>query len=311
MPPARSSDPLPPLPIDWDEVEREATDLLQRYIRIDTTNPPGGEEAGAQLLAEALRGDGVEPRFYDAGDGRISLSARLPGTNGAGTKPLILLSHLDVVPAEREYWREDPYSGALKDGVLWGRGALDMKGLGVMQLLVFLLLKRHRARHRRDILLLAVADEEAGSRFGMGWLAERHPELLRADGVICEGAFGFGELLGRRGLVFGVATTEKGPLWLRLTSQGRPGHGSVPHADNGAARLARALTRILGAEPTVRLRPEMECTLATLREAGMLPDGIDVRDPAVLAAIASGNDLVRALVTNTVSLTTIRAGSKP
>jgi acetylornithine deacetylase/succinyl-diaminopimelate desuccinylase-like protein len=301
---------LAPLPIDWDELELEATEILQRYIRIDTTNPPGGEEAGAQLLADVLRGDGIDSRFYDAGDGRVSISARLPGTNAAGTKPLVLLSHIDVVPAEREFWREDPYAGALKDGVLWGRGALDMKGLGVMELLVFLLLKRHRVEHRRDILLLAVADEEEGSRFGMGWLAERHPELLHADGVICEGAFGFGEMLGTRGLVFGVATTEKGPLWLRLTSRGRPGHGSIPHGDNAAARLVRALTRVVNVEPSVTLRPEMDCTLSTLRDAGMLPETVDFRDPEILATIAGGNDLVRALVTNTVSLTTNRAGAK-
>lgn len=307
---ATSAAKLEALPIDWDELELEAADLLQRYLRIDTTNPPGGEEAGAQLLAEALRKEGIEPHFYDAGNGRVSISARLPGVNGAETKPLVLLSHIDVVPAERDCWREDPYAGVLRDGVLWGRGALDMKGLGIMELLVLLLVKRQRVPHRRDIVLLAVADEEEGSRFGMHWLAEHHPELLRADGVICEGAFGFGELMGRRGLAFGVATTEKAPLWLRLTSRGRPGHGSIPHGDNSAARLTRALARIASVERGVTLRPEMERTLSTLRDAGMFPEGVDFRDPEVLSAIAGGSDLVRALVTNTVSLTTLRAGGK-
>ena len=302
---------LAPLPIDWEAVELEATELLTRYLRIDTTNPPGGEEAGAQLLAETLRRDGFEPRFYDAGDGRVSVSARRPGTGAGAAQPLVLLSHIDVVPVEREYWREDPFAGVLKDGVLWGRGALDMKGLAVMQLLAFLLLARHRVPHRRDVVLLAVADEEEGSRYGMSWLAEHHPELMRADGVICEGAFGFGEMLGQRGLVFGVATSEKGPLWLRLTCRGRPGHGSLPHADNAAERLARALVRVAEAERAVTLRPEMACTLDTLRGAGMLPESVDFRDPQVLAAIAQGNDLVRALVTNSVSLTTLDAGVKP
>jgi acetylornithine deacetylase/succinyl-diaminopimelate desuccinylase-like protein len=302
--------PLAPLSIDWGAIELEATDLLQRYLRIDTTNPPGGEEAGAQLLAEALRKDGIEPQFYDAGNGRVSLSARLPGTNSAGTEALVLLSHIDVVPAEREYWSQDPYAGLLKDGVLWGRGALDMKGMGIMELMVFLLFKRLDIPHRRDILFLAVADEEEGGRFGMEWLAERHPELLRADAVINEGAFGFGELMGHRGLVFGVASTEKAPLWLRLTAKGRPGHGSVPHRDNAALRLTQALGRIVDTEQGVRLRPESEATLQILQDLGVLPADLDFRNPEVLQGLSGFSDLVRAMVSNTVSLTSLNAGAK-
>jgi acetylornithine deacetylase/succinyl-diaminopimelate desuccinylase-like protein len=301
---------LSALPVDWDAVEQEATDLLQRYLRIDTTNPPGGEEAGARLLAEALRKDGFEPTYYDAGHGRVSLSARRPGTGGAGTKPLVLLSHIDVVPADAAWWQRDPFGGELVDGVLWGRGALDMKGMGVMELLVFLLLERHRVAHRRDVLFLAVADEEEGGARGMDWLADHHPELLRADGVINEGAFGFGELMGHRGLVFAVAPTEKAPCWLRLTVKGRPGHGSIPHGDNAALRLTRALARICETKQPVVLRPEMEATLATLKQAGVLPADLDARDPGVLALAAEQNDLFRALLTNTVSLTTLEAGNK-
>ena len=305
-----TSDRLAPLPIDWDSIEEEASELLQRYIRLDTTNPPGGEEAGAQLLADALRKDGFEPTFFDAGDGRVSLCARRPGTNSAGTQALVLLSHIDVVPVERQYWSEDPYAGTLKDGVIWGRGALDMKGMGIMQLLVFLLLERHGVSHRRDVLFLAVADEEEGSRYGMHWLEEHHPELLRADGVICEGAFGFGELLGKRGLIFGVASTEKAPLWLRLTAKGRPGHGSMPHNDNAALRLIQALARIGDAEREIVLRPETEATLGVLRQEGMLPKDLDFKNPDVLKGLAEASDLVRSLVSNTISLTTVAAGHK-
>ncbi len=301
---------LAPLPVDWRELEREATGLLQRYLRIDTTNPPGGEEAGARFLAEILRAEGIEPTFYAAADGRVSLSARRPGTNSAGTKPLVLLSHIDVVPVEREYWSVDPYAGLLRDGVLWGRGALDMKGMGVMELMVLLLLHRHHVEHRRDIVFLAVADEEEGSQLGMDWLAEHHPELLRADAVINEGAYGFGELLGQRGLVFGVAPTEKAPLWLRLVARGRPGHGSVPHGENAALRLIRALARVAAVERSARLRPETEVMLETLKSAKLLPSELDFRDPNVLQGLAGASDLVRALVSNTVSLTTIAGGQK-
>lgn len=301
---------LPPLPIDWDELEREATELLQAYLRIDTTNPPGGEEAGALYLAGILRREGIEPLFYESADGRLSLSARRTGSASAGTQPLVLLSHIDVVPVERDYWSRDPYAGLLEDGVLWGRGALDMKGMGIMELLVFLLLHRQQVSHRRDVLFLAVADEEEGSAFGMEWLSQHHPELMEADAVINEGAFGFGELLGKRGLVFGVAPTEKAPLWLRLVARGRPGHGSMPHRENAAVHLIEALARIQAQEPSVQLRPETECTFDTLADLGMLPEGVDFRNPSVLQGLASASDLVRALVTNTVSLTSLAGGRK-
>jgi acetylornithine deacetylase/succinyl-diaminopimelate desuccinylase-like protein len=222
----------------------------------------------------------------------------------------VLLSHIDVVPVERDYWSRDPYAGLLEDGVLWGRGALDMKGMGIMELLVFLLLHRQQVSHRRDVLFLAVADEEEGSAFGMEWLSQHHPELMEADAVINEGAFGFGELLGKRGLVFGVAPTEKAPLWLRLVARGRPGHGSMPHRQNAAVHLIEALARIQAQEPSVQLRPETECTFDTLADLGMLPEGVDFRNPSVLQGLAGANDLVRALVTNTVSLTSLTGGSK-
>jgi acetylornithine deacetylase/succinyl-diaminopimelate desuccinylase-like protein len=306
----RSDEKLGDLPIDWDEIEHEATSLLQTYLRIDTTNPPGGEEAGAQFLAGLLRKDGIEPTFYDAGNDRVSLAARLPGTNSAGTLPLVLLSHIDVVPVERDYWSVDPYAGILKDGVLWGRGALDMKGMAVMELLTFALFKRHRVPHERDLIFLAVADEEAASKSGMSWLAEHHPELLRADAVINEGAFGFGELMGHRGLIFGVSTSEKAPLWLRLTATGRPGHGSIPHGQNAALRLVEALARVAAVERSATLRPETQLTLETLKSVGLFPADLDVTDPDVLQGLAGASDLVRALVSNSVSLTSLAGGSK-
>ncbi|MFQ5418174.1 MAG: M20/M25/M40 family metallo-hydrolase [Myxococcota bacterium] len=305
-----SAGKLPEIPVDWDGIEHEATDLLQTYLRIDTTNPPGGEEAGAQFLAGILRKDGIEPTFYDAGDDRVSLSARLPGTNGSDTRPIVLLSHIDVVPVERDYWSVDPYDGLHKDGVLWGRGALDMKGMAVMELLAFVLFERHRVPHRRDLLFLAVADEECASSFGMDWLAQHHPELLEADGVINEGAFGFGELMGHRGLIFGVAPTEKAPLWLRLVATGRPGHGSLPHRQNAAVRLTQALARIAAVEQGITLRPETQVTLETLKREGLFPSEVDVTDPDVLQGLAGASDLVRALVSNSVSLTSINGGDK-
>jgi acetylornithine deacetylase/succinyl-diaminopimelate desuccinylase-like protein len=310
MPAATPSAKLASIPVDWDGIEAEATQLLQTYLRIDTTNPPGGEEAGAQFLAEVLRRDGLEPTFYDAGGDRVSLSARLPGTNNSDTRPMVLLSHIDVVPVERDYWSMDPYAGTLVDGVLWGRGALDMKGMAIMELLAFLLFKRHRVPHKRDLLFLAVADEEDSSAFGMEYLAKHHPELLVADGVVNEGAYGFGELMGHRGLIFGVSPTEKAPLWLRLVATGRPGHGSIPHGENAALRLTQALARIAAVERSLTLRPETKITLEVLKQVGLFPADLNVDDPAVIQGLAGASDLVRALVSNSVSLTSLKGGDK-
>ncbi|MDZ4279032.1 MAG: M20/M25/M40 family metallo-hydrolase, partial [Dehalococcoidia bacterium] len=233
--------------IDWEAVTQEATDLLSRYIAIDTTNPPGNEERAARFFAELLRGEGIQDlTFYDASDaeshGRVSLRAVLPGDGSA--RPLVLLNHTDVVPVERDGWDEDPFAGLVKDGVIWGRGSIDMKSMGIMELIALLLIHRQRIPHKRDIVFLAVADEEAGSKYGVEFLAQHHPEALEAEYVLNEGGWGTTEVMGVRRPAFNCAVSEKGPLWLRLSTEGRPGHGSVPRADNALDRLVRALHRI-------------------------------------------------------------------
>ena len=171
--------PLMPSPnINWDAITEEATDVLSRYIAIDTTNPPGNEAPAVRFLERILRDNGIDDiTFYDASDqhsaGRLNMRAVLPGD---GTKrPLVLLNHTDVVPVEREGWQEDPFAGLVKDGVIWGRGAVDMKGMGVMELIAFLLMKRHGIKSTRDIVFMACADEEAGSAYGAEFLAREHP----------------------------------------------------------------------------------------------------------------------------------------
>ena len=178
--------------IDWDEVTQEATDILCRYLRIDTTNPPGNEEPAVHFLADILRQKGIDDiTFYDASDdtsrGRLSLRARLPGDGSA--RPLVLLNHTDVVPVERDGWREEPFAGLVKDDVIWGRGAVDMKGMGVMELIALFLVHRQHIPHRRDIVFLAVADEETGGSRGIDFLAREHPEALEAEYVINEGGW--------------------------------------------------------------------------------------------------------------------------
>jgi len=306
MPPMQASQAR----IRWPDVRAEATGLLRDYIRIDTTNPPGGEEAGALFLRDVLARDGIVAHLHDAGDARVSLSARLRATHPDGGKPIVLLSHIDVVPAERDHWSVDPFAGELRDGVLWGRGALDMKGMGIMEVLVLLLAKRHDVPLTRDILFVAVADEEEGGRKGIHFLRETAPELLDAAWVLNEGAYGFCEFLGQSVKLFGLAPSEKSPCWLKLRARGQPGHASVPHADNAVVRLVRALGRIGAREQRARLTPAVEAMFRTLKQRGIVPEAFDAGDPGILDMLASADAHLGAITRDTINLTGVRAGHK-
>lgn len=293
--------------VDWDAVTNEATDLLCQFIAIDTSNPPGREEAAARFLASVLEREGVGPAaYYDAGgEGRVSMSARLRGDGSRGA--LILLNHTDVVPVEPQYWEVPPFAGEVRDGVIWGRGALDMKSMGIMELMAVLLAKRLRLPLKRDIVFLAVADEEAGGEWGIEWLEAHHPEVLEGDFVLNEGGWGTAELLGVRRPAFNCAVGEKGPLWLKVTAHGTPGHGSVPHPDNPLDRLVRALHRVLEWRRPVTVLPELGRYFGALHSGGYLRDE---PSQANLERLAGDNVLMRAILTDTISLTTARAGMK-
>ena len=296
--------------VDWDQVTEEATGLLRDYIRIDTTNPPGGEEAGALFLRDVLARDGIDSELHDAGDQRVSISARLPANNGGGRKPLCLLSHIDVVPVEREHWRVDPFAAELIDGVIWGRGALDMKGMGIMELMVMLLMKRLGIEPDRDLLYVAVADEEAGGTKGVGFLAETAPHLLEAEDVFNEGAFGFSEFMGKPAKLFGLGPAEKSPCWVRLTTHGSPGHASVPHEDNAVVRLVRALGRIDSRQTELRTTPAVSAMFRTLKQQGFMAEELDTEDPETLGLLASADPYLGAITSDTVNLTGLSAGTK-
>ena len=291
--------------VDWDAAFEEALDILRDYLRIDTSNPPGRERLACDYLAGILARDGIACELFDAGDDRVSLRAALKGDGSR--EPLLLLNHTDVVPVEREYWDEEPFAGVIRDGEIWGRGTLDMKGLGVAELLTLLLLKRAGGPLARDVVFLAVADEEAGGRRGIEWLAERHPEALKAEFVINEGGGGSTELFGVKRPVFTVTTAEKGPLWLRLIVEGRAGHGSVPHGDNPLDRLVRALGRLQAWEREPRLSPTLAEYFERLQRAGVYHGGASI---AELKKTAAADARVKALLTNTISATTATAGMK-
>lgn len=296
-------------PVDWDRVTAEATELLSRYIQIDTSNPPGNEEAACRFLESVLRSEGIDAiDLYDASDsrsqGRMNLRARLPGDGSK--RPLILLNHTDVVPVEAQYWQVPPFSGAVADGYIWGRGALDMKSLAIMELMAFLLVKRLGLPLKRDLVFLACADEEAGSAYGVDWLDRHHPETLEAEYVINEGGRGHTELLGVRRPAFLCGVAEKGPLWLTLRAEGRPGHGSVPHRNNPLDRIVRALHRVLEWERPIRLTPAHTEYFARLERAGFIPDTSE----ETLRALAAQDDVMRSTLTDSISVTMARAGIK-
>jgi acetylornithine deacetylase/succinyl-diaminopimelate desuccinylase-like protein len=291
--------------IDWDAAMREATDLLSRYIAVDTSNPPGNEEAGARFLAQVLRQDGITSETYPVDTHRANLSARLAGDGSK--RPLVLLNHIDVVPAEPELWQEDPFSSVVKDGIIWGRGALDMKSMAVMELMTLLLLKRQDASLKRDILFIACADEEQGGVAGIDWLDAHRPELFNVEYVINEGGYGSTEMFGVRRPVFACSVGEKGPLWLRLVAHGTPGHGSVPHADNCLDRLVRALYKVQKWQRPLTLLPEVATMLKRLRAAGIFNEEVSEKG---LAAVAERNSLLRALLSDTVSVNMCHAGLK-
>jgi len=292
--------------LDWDALTEEATQLLSDYLRVDTVNPPGNETRACEWFGRILDREGIPYELYDPGENRATLVARLT-SDGARGRPLVLLNHTDVVPFERDHWTEEPMSGLIKDGFIWGRGAIDMKGMGIMELISFLLHKRHGLELHRNLVFIAVADEEAGSAYGVEFLAREHPHLFDCDYVINEGGGGTTEVLGKPRPVINIGVSEKGPFWLKLRAKGRPGHGSVPHDDNAADRLVRALQRIHDWQRPLMPAPEVREYFAQLHAAGIIDE-----EPTdeVLAKIAGEHPRFHSMQTNSISLTTMQAGVK-
>ncbi len=235
-------------------------DLLARYVRLDTSNPPGNERAAAELLASHLRAAGVATELHVSARGRASLAARLPAAR-PDAPVVVLLHHLDVVPPG-EGWSASAFSGEIRDGHLHGRGAIDAKSLGVAQLAAFLA-ARDLPERQRELLWLAVADEEAGGLEGTRALLERHPELFeRVEAVLNEG--GQNRTVLGRTLFWGIEVTQKRPLWLEIRARGKPGHAAGVNVESAAHRLIAALARALEAPPRWRVSPAARAHFAAL-----------------------------------------------
>ncbi|MGH2436648.1 MAG: M20/M25/M40 family metallo-hydrolase, partial [bacterium] len=231
-------------PPDWKLVEWEAVKTLTAYVRLNTSNPPGDVTKAADFLVDLLRREGIDVKRFESGQGRSIVLARLKGDGSAG-EALLLEHHMDVVPADASRWSRDPFSAEIADGKLWGRGSIDMKGIGVGQLYAFILLHRQHVPLARDVLLMAVPDEEVGGELGAVWMRKNHYDELDPEYVLDEGGFGSRDMFSVGKLVFGISVVEKKILWLRLRAEGVAGHGSQPHEQNPNVHLVRALNRLM------------------------------------------------------------------
>ena len=294
------------------ELQDEAVAWLQSYIRVDTINPPGNEAAGVQFFKKIFDAEGIAYDTAESAPGRGNIWARLKG----GDQPaLMLLHHMDVVPANKASWLTDPLSGEIKDGYVFGRGALDTKSSGILHLAAFVALHRAKTPLNRDVIFMATADEEAGGFFGVGWLVKHRPALFKNVGyVINEG--GDGQVQGGR-TQFGIEVTQKVPYWLRLTARGEPGHGSTPRVSSSVTTLIAALDRLRQHQFEPRIVPAVAAYFKGIAPAAAPPwrerfanMTTAIRTPGVVAELQRDDPVRHTLVRNTCSITRLGGSEK-
>jgi acetylornithine deacetylase/succinyl-diaminopimelate desuccinylase-like protein len=297
--------------IDWVRYQDMAVDLMQQYLRINTSNPPGNEIQTARFLKKVFDQYDIQNEIFEYKPGRANIIARIKG-NGS-KRPIILLSHMDVVTAEPASWEVDPFSGVIKNNSIYGRGALDMKGEGLLHLMTMILVKREGPPLSRDVIFLGTADEEVDDEGSLWMIANKADLFKNAEYLLTEG----GDNLLEDGSVkiVGVDVAEKAPFWLRITATGLPGHGSRPVADSATNRLIRAMNRILDWETPVKLLPAVEQffkDIAPLQREPLRSQFAKIReslnDPTFAKALTSQRDF-NFLLRNTISITML-SGSK-
>ncbi len=298
------------------EIQEEVTDFLSGLIRINTTNPPGNEIEAAKYVAKALEQDGFKCELLESSLGRGSVVTRLKGDS---RKPsLLLLSHLDVVAANPKEWTVNPFGGMVKDGFVWGRGALDMKGMTAVEVMALKLLKRNGAKLKGDVLLAATADEERGGEAGAGWLVQNHLDKVHADCILNEGGGMAMPINGKE--MFTINTAEKGILWFKVRAAGTPGHGSVPGAaDNAILRMNKVVEKLGHYRPKISLVPTVKQYVSEIAKSNDLKDlSVLLQDPGksdqILDAMARKDkyfaEELRARLRMTVTPTMINGGVK-
>ena len=287
--------------------EDEVVDLCRDLIRIDTSNPIKPERPAAEYVAEKLTDVGLTPELFESEPGRASVVARIEGSDSS-RGALLIHGHLDVVAADKSHWQVDPFAGEIKDGCLWGRGAVDMKDMDAIMLAVTRQRLREGRKPARDVVLAFTADEEAGGNWGARYLVEQHPEYFEGVTEAIGEVGGFSVYVGDQ-RVYAVQTAEKGLAWMRLTANGTAGHGSMIHPDNAVTALAEALARVGRHQWPTQLPEATRAFLETVSE--LLGTEFDPDDPAsIIGKLGGMSKMIGATTQHTANPTMLSAGYK-
>jgi acetylornithine deacetylase/succinyl-diaminopimelate desuccinylase-like protein len=291
----------------------DSIDLLCQYIRIDTSNPPGNEHLAAAFFQRIFESEGIAYKTYEKNKGRTSIRAEIKGSGKR--KPLLMLHHMDVIAANKAEWTFDPFGGEVIDGYICGRGALDTKGLGIIQLLSLLAMKKSGIKPDCDLVFLATADEESGADCGVEFLLRDHPGDFYAGLVLNEGSNIVSGIIPDK-LVAMISPGEKGPCWMRLKRRGEPGHGSTPHDRNPLENLTKAVNRLLGYKLPLIVTPIAAQYFKNMAHAldVLKPYADDDKDETLLR-ILEETDMaalpqVNAMLRNTISLNSMHSGNR-
>ena len=291
----------------------EVVQICQDLLRIDTTNTGDtdtsvGERVAAEYVAEKLAEVGLEPVVHESAPGRTSVVARFPGSD-PGADALLIHGHLDVVPADASEWSVPPFAGEVKDGYLWGRGAVDMKDFDAMVLAVVRQMRREGRTPPRDLVLAFIADEEAGSTYGARFLVDEHPDLFEGCTEAIGEVGGFSVSVDAQRRVYLIETAQKGIDWLRLHAKGRPGHGSMINDDNAVTALAEAVARVGRHRFPIHLTSTVRAFLEHVSQ--ILQIELDLDDPeAAIAKLGPIATIIGATIRNTANPTRLAAGYK-
>ena len=305
--------------IAWEAVGLEAAEVLGRYVRIDTTNPPGNEAEAARFLSDVLSNEGIESAIHETAPGRANLVARLGSADAsaggdAAQQPLLLLHHMDVVPPEASGWSVPPFGGEQRDGYVWGRGAIDDKGLGTVHLMALILLKRLGIALKRDVVLMAVADEEEGGALGAQWMIENRWPDIACEYVWDEGGAGSEGMVGASP-IFAVSVSEKRSLVVRVTAVGQGGHGSVA-SGTAVELLVRALGAVHGYRAPIRFNEVTRQFFQRIARSQSFPASWLTRHAGhllvkpLVAGRLSRIPAINAMLRDTVTPTIVKAGQK-
>jgi len=293
------------------ELEADVVQLCQELIRIPSVNfgdGKGDEEAAANYVASKLEEVGIKTKIYQSAPKRCSVVANIEGQNPS-LPGLVVHGHIDVVPANAADWSVDPFSGVIKDGCIWGRGAVDMKNMDAMMLGVFRLWARHGFKPERNFVIVFFADEEAGGIFGSRWMAQNHPEVFNNCNEAVSEVGGFSLTLSSGKRIYPIETAEKGIEWMKLTASGLAGHGSMVNTANAVTRLADAVSRIGNYKWPQRMTKTNEAFLRKVAElTGHTYDENNLEP--IVKELGSIARMLGATLTNTANPSMLEAGYK-